>query len=323
MILGCLFGLSCHVTAQTTAECKTLLKRNISLDDPEQILQKFTTLKCFGLDSVDLKVFGNGPVLGVMLVKLVQNSGHQKSTYGDLLNEINKRKADTTYPKLRDEVIAMNTLEAMKATSDSWERGAKLLREIDMHSGDTAQIHLFLLKNLEKNWNYRQLVTFYEQSERDSTAIRSNVDQADSLRTYYARYCDTTRLTAFGENLVAFKNYSYGLACALKMHRPVLIFFGASHSVNSRRLQSIMTYNPSVDMYLQAHFIIVDLKVDDKARRPKSTKSVGEINNDFETQKYKTNYQPYLVIVDERGNFKRSTGFVTDYDLLSFLNKPD
>ena len=104
---------------------------------------------------------------------------------------------------------------------------------------------------------------------------------------------------------MAFDDYLYGLACAKKMHKSSLIFFNAHYSVNSRRLESLMTYNPQINSYLKEHYIIINLMVDDRTLPLNSLKTIGEINGDLERKNFKVNYQPFLVIIDEHNNIKR------------------
>jgi hypothetical protein len=313
-----------HVSAQSIIDCKKLLNQEINPEVPQQIIDNIKRTECFGLDSVDLKVFANGPVLGSLLVKKVSKNKDGKVTYQDLLSEINQIKSDTSYLTVRNRIVAMNTLEATKATPSTWERSKKLLKVIGTSENETEKLYEFMLKNQAQNWNYRQLVVIYEQKEKaaktrqDKNIVPSNTNDIKNLKSLYSKYCDTGRLIKFGENLVAFKDYLYGLECAKKMHMASLIFFNAYHSINSRRLESLITYNPQINSYLKENFIIINLIVDDKTAMPNSSKTVGETNSNLETEKFKADYQPFVVIIDEHNNIKRSMS--SSYDSNTFLN---
>jgi hypothetical protein len=158
---GLLLVLRSADFAQTTSECDKLLKHDITKDSPKLVLKNFTTSKCFGLDSIDLKIFGSGPVLGGLLAKLAQTK--DKITNGDLLAEINKQKAYKEYPKIRAEIITMNALELMEATPYTWQKGKTLLIAINTPGDEIENLHAFMLKNRNQHWNYKELVATYER----------------------------------------------------------------------------------------------------------------------------------------------------------------
>jgi len=160
-----------HISAQQKINCDILLKRSIDQDSPQQISDNVKHTDCFGLDSIDLKIFGNGPVLGTLLVKFA--SDHNHVTYADLLSELNKAKTDTGYKTIRSQIITMNTLEATKASPETWGKSKLLLKEIDTPSDEIEKLHEFMLQNQDKNWNYRQLVAMYELKQK-STSIKSD-----------------------------------------------------------------------------------------------------------------------------------------------------
>jgi len=154
-----------NTSAQSSVDCERLLKREISPDSLHFLMDNVMRANCFGLDSIDLKVFDNGPVLGAILVKLISNN-NGKVTYGDLLNHINKAKRDTGYLSMRKVIIAQNTLESTIASAKTWENSKVLLAVIGTKPEDIDSLHQFMLQNQDKNWNYRQLVVIYEQKEK-------------------------------------------------------------------------------------------------------------------------------------------------------------
>jgi len=327
---GCLMICFClKVSAQSPMDCDKLLKREITADSVQFMINNIMRADCFGLDSIDLKVFGNGPVLGSILVKLISNN-NAKVTYADLLTQINNAKKDTGYLSIRKVIIAQNMLEATIASASTWEKSKDMLAQIGTTAIEIENLHQFMLQNQDKNWNYRQLVVIYNEREKNSkTSTNEKADTSDinavkNLRSVYSKYCDTSKLIKFGENQIAFSDYLCGLECGKKMHKACLIFFNAHYSVNSRGLESLMVYNPQINSYLRENYIVVSLMVDDRAMLPNSTKTIGEVNSDLETEKFKANYQPFIVIIDQNGNIKRSMGSTDDSTiLLHFLTKQD
>ncbi|MGZ3814684.1 MAG: hypothetical protein ACXVB0_09025 [Mucilaginibacter sp.] len=158
----CILIYAPKVSAQQSNDCDKLLKKDLDTENPEQILKNIRRTECFGLDSIDLKVFGNGPVLGSLMVKYATDH-HDKVTYGDLLSEINKERRDNSYAAMRNEIIAMSTLEATKASQDTWENSRKLLKILQISDTNIDKLHRFMLDNPNKGWNYRQLIVIYEQ----------------------------------------------------------------------------------------------------------------------------------------------------------------
>ena len=158
------FGLNAR--AQAMVDCNELLKRDISTEDPQQVLRTITHVKCFGLDSIDLKVFGKGPILGTLMMKGFQQNKDGKFTYGDLLIQINRERNDAGYAHIRKGIIAMNKLENMKATPATWDTGKNLLKEIDTSDEEIEKLHDFMLRNEDKRWNYRELVVYWGMQEK-------------------------------------------------------------------------------------------------------------------------------------------------------------
>jgi len=161
-----LTALGLAAAAQASVDCNELLKRDISTDDPQQVLRNITHVKCFGLDSIDLKIYGKGPVLGSLMMKGLQQSKSGKFTYGDLLIQINRDRNAPGYPRIRKGIIAMNKLEGMKATPETWDTGKQLLKEIDTSDEEIEKLHNFMLHNQDKRWNYRELVVYWGIQEK-------------------------------------------------------------------------------------------------------------------------------------------------------------
>ena len=155
-----------HLSAQVTVDCNELLKRDISADDPQQVLRTITHEKCFGLDSIDLKIYGNGPVLGSLIMESIQRSKSGNVTYGDLLIRINRERNSAGYPRIRKGIITMNKLEGMKATPATWDVGKELLKEIDTSDEEIEKLHNFMLHHLDKKWNYHELVVYWNMQEK-------------------------------------------------------------------------------------------------------------------------------------------------------------
>ena len=163
LALCCFLGSS--ALAQPNTDCASLLKRTIDADGPQKVFKNLATLSCFGLDAIDRQIFINPPVMGTLLVKISQKKGQENVTYGDILAEINKRKADRAYPKQRAEIVAMNRLELIPATPGNWQKAKKILGKIDTPGDEIEQLHTYMLQNQDKGWNYRKLYVLFEMKK--------------------------------------------------------------------------------------------------------------------------------------------------------------
>lgn len=156
-----------NASAQSSVDCTKLLIRVIASDSAQAIVNNVKKhAECFGLDSIDVKIWAEPPILGSILFKRA-SAGQAKITYADLLTDFNNFKSDTSYSSMRNLIIAQTTLEATKISVASWNSSVKLLKVIGMPDGEMENFHQFLLEKKDKNWNYRQLVTAYRMKQMD------------------------------------------------------------------------------------------------------------------------------------------------------------
>ena len=161
------------VSAQTVFNCKKLLKQEINAaDNPKESLNNFTEhADCFGLDSADLRIYGQGPVLGTLLMARATN-GNKKVTYGDILTDINKAKKDTGYTSMHNLIIAQMTLEKRRFTPDNWESSLKYLKVVGMPDSDMDAFHKYLMEKQEHHWTYRQLIVAYRMKKDADAPVK-------------------------------------------------------------------------------------------------------------------------------------------------------
>jgi len=111
--------------------------------------------------------------------------------------------------------------------------------------------------------------------------------------------------------LDAFYDYEEGLAYAKKVNKPVLIDFTGWSCVNCRKMEASVWSAPEVLNRLKNDYVIISLYVDDKTELAENEKYVSESGkkiktlgnkwSDLQTQVFKTNSQPYYVIVNSDG----------------------
>lgn len=111
-------------------------------------------------------------------------------------------------------------------------------------------------------------------------------------------------------NILAFNDYDLGLAYAKKVGKPVMIDFTGHACVNCRKMEQNIWAKDKVLNVLRNDVILISLYVDDKRPLPngkviesilrpgKKIKYIGQRWSELQTIKYKTNSQPYYVLMD-------------------------
>jgi thiol:disulfide interchange protein DsbD len=138
------------------------------------------------------------------------------------------------------------------------------------------------------------------QNSSIPTASNSNVVVADN--EFHCPY-----------NLNCFHDYNEGMAYAKKVNKPVILDFTGWSCVNCRKMEDNVWSDKTVLNLLSNDYVLISLYVDDKTKLPeneqyispvtgKKIKTIGNKWSDFQTSHYKTNSQPYYVLLDKSGN---------------------
>ncbi|HEX8377321.1 MAG TPA: cytochrome c biogenesis protein CcdA [Pedobacter sp.] len=111
--------------------------------------------------------------------------------------------------------------------------------------------------------------------------------------------------------LDAYYDYDEGLAYAKKVNKPVLIDFTGWSCTNCRKMEATVWANTEVLKRLKNDYVLVSLYVDDKtelsekekyvSENGKKIKTLGNKWSDLQARLFKTNSQPYYVIVNSDG----------------------
>ncbi len=113
-------------------------------------------------------------------------------------------------------------------------------------------------------------------------------------------------------NIIAFTDYDKGMAYAKKIGKPVMIDFTGHACVNCRKMEDNVWSDPQVLKILNEDLVLISLYVDDKRELPaneqivskitgKKIKYIGQKWSEFQIITYKTNAQPFYVMVDTNG----------------------
>lgn len=130
--------------------------------------------------------------------------------------------------------------------------------------------------------------------------------------------------------ILAFNDYDKGLAYAKKVGKPVMLDFTGWACVNCRKMEQNVWPDDQVLNSLKNDVVLISLYVDDKRKlegdeiiestlRPgKQLKNIGQKWSEFQTINYKTNTQPFYVLMDHNGeNLVDPVGYTPDADVYS------
>ena len=128
-------------------------------------------------------------------------------------------------------------------------------------------------------------------------------------------------------NILAFNDYDNGLAYAKKVGKPVMIDFTGHACVNCRKMEQNVWIKPKVLEILKNDVVLISLYVDDKRElknheivdsklKPgKKLKYIGQKWSELQTIKYKTNSQPFYVLMDhDEENLINPVAYTPDVD---------
>lgn len=114
------------------------------------------------------------------------------------------------------------------------------------------------------------------------------------------------------QGIAAFHDYEKGLAYARKVNKPVLLDFTGYACVNCRKMEERVWPDAKVLSQLKNDVVLISLYVDDKRMLPDNEQVISKINgkklkytgqkwSELQILKYKTNAQPYYVLIDHTG----------------------
>ncbi len=125
-------------------------------------------------------------------------------------------------------------------------------------------------------------------------------------------------------SLTVFTDYTKGLAYAKTVNKPVMLDFTGYACVNCRKMENNVWSDEKVLNVLKNEVVLISLYVDDKRELPKSEQTVSNVTGndiitvgdkwtEFIITKYKTNTQPFYVLVDlEENNLNDPISYTTD-----------
>jgi thiol:disulfide interchange protein DsbD len=128
-------------------------------------------------------------------------------------------------------------------------------------------------------------------------------------------------------DILAFNDYDKGLAYAKEVGKPVMIDFTGWACVNCRKMEQNVWVKDRVLNALKNDIVLISLYVDDKRKLPeddiadsklkpgKKLRYIGQKWSELQTIKYKTNTQPFYVLMDHNEeNLIDPVGYTPDAD---------
>ena len=126
-------------------------------------------------------------------------------------------------------------------------------------------------------------------------------------------------------DILAFNDYETGLAYAKKVGKPVMLDFTGWACVNCRKMEQNVWVDPEVLSKLKNDIVLISLYVDEqidfpegeapdsKLRPGKKLRNMGQKWSEMQTIRYKTNTQPYYVLMDhDEENLNEPAGYTPD-----------
>ncbi len=138
-----------------------------------------------------------------------------------------------------------------------------------------------------------------------------------------------THPEASPHGLPAFHDYEKALVYARKVNKPLLLDFTGWSCVNCRKMEDKVWVDERVLSTIKNDFVLVSLYVDDKELLPekevyvsqttgKKIRTIGNKWSDFQTTRFKTNSQPFYVLIDTNENLLgKPIGYEPDVDRYS------
>ncbi|MBE8726849.1 protein-disulfide reductase DsbD family protein [Flavobacterium hungaricum] len=131
-------------------------------------------------------------------------------------------------------------------------------------------------------------------------------------------------------NIMAFTDYDLGMQYAKKIGKPVMIDFTGHACVNCRKMEDNVWSDEKVQQILKGDLVLISLYVDDKRELDskeqivskltgRKLKYIGQKWSEFQTLTYKTNAQPFYVLVDHKGESLNETSAYNP-DVAEYLN---
>ncbi len=259
----------------------------------DSVLIDFKILKeCGQLDSIDRELI-NGPMLGSIMVR--QATQDKKVTYRSVLESINEFKKTADYKRFREAKILENKI----VNISDWEKDKQLLLSLGVSESETESLKEFILMHPKEKMTYKEAYMSYMASK----------PKEPSIETARLKFTDLGNF----ENAVKLGKLS---------KKNILIYFTCYACVNARKMEDNVLTNVEIKDLITNNYLYYSAYVDDKTRDPNDNLTIGSKYMKLQAEKFKSNYQPQFVIVDENGEIIATQNYTSKTDeFIEFLKK--
>ena len=293
---------------------KTVDLSNSGSEKLLEIRQNLYSLAGHGVDSLDMDILINHNLLAQLMVEL--ESGF---TYSDLLQEIIKLKEEPGFQKVRNYVEIERKLEQCPGEYKYWSENKALLQQAGMDEKMIAAFEEYVKKNGNRFSNYKTLALDFSQEYNQNSPTKVNSD-----------YVSVAEVEELISNTGAININKY-LTQSKAEEKPVLLYFTGYAVMNAKRFEEKIFRYAAVYTQLKENYIFVPLYVDDSAELPEKEwfkdsksermyKTAGRKNLQYQMDKFNSNTQPFIAILNSKGELVDTAGYGMDeYQFLAFL----
>ena len=266
---------------------------NVTTGGPDSIQTDFKILKeCGQLDSIDSDLL-TGPMIGSILV--AQATEGKEITYRSILKSINEFKQTNNYKIFRDAKM----LESKIVSLSNLETDRQLMVNIGMPESEIENLKEFVKMHSEEKMTFKQAYTGYMASKP-----KEQIHEATKLK--FADLGDLDNAIKSGK----------------ENKKAILIYFTCYACVNARKMEDNILTNEQVKSLLTNNYVDFSAYVDDKTLNANTNSTIGSKYMKLQSEKFKNNYQPNFVIIDDKGNVIASLGYTNKTDeFVDFLKK--
>lgn len=285
--------------AQTTIDCdKYLSKIPFFVRNPPPIPEDSLNFdisiiaQCGQLDSVDREIF-KGPQLSMVMIKFPGNG--KSVTYRSILASINSFKQTEQYEGIREAAAISMALKNKTADINNWETDKQLFVKLGAGESDLQQFKDFLSKQTTP-MTYAQAMEKFGQSRYGGAPELPEIVKFDELQ-----------------------DLETALKAGKESKKKVLIYFTAYADANSQKMNETVFRDEKVKSLLTKNYLYYMAHVDSKQRNGTEKITLGQKHLQLQTKKFKSEVQPFFVIVNKKGKVVSSINYSQTAEFISFL----
>lgn len=284
-------------------------------------------LNCFigeELDSIDIQLLGNGPMLGTLLVMAV--SEDSELTYGKIYDLLIKTKKEhEEYPRMRELHVLSRQIDELPALYSSWVKIRSFFSEIELSGDELEPLRVYLKDNEDPTKTMKDIRMEYREFRLKEYQENENRDESKKTKEQFERLFANSGAIDIESLILA----------SLDKQKPILLYFTGYNCVNCRKIEFSVLNNSLVLEELDENFVFTSLYIDDRTELKKSetcivdgkskiAQTVGQLNMYIEISEFGISTQPYFVALDPDGKILGSTNYEESnslHNFMQFLNR--